>query len=391
MRVLFIIYGSMDQVSGGYLYDRMVSAGLLERGVHVDILELEKPPYLLSPFQSLSSRIRRVFRKDKYRDDHREAYDFIILDELVHPSLCFALPRKRRGAQVVVTLLHHLKSEEPILPLLRPVSSFLEKTLLVRSDLVIANSHTTSDTVRRLAGSKIPVCVCAPGNDALVYDTGSLNQKCAAGDPVRILSVGNLIPRKGFHLLIRALKRLKPLTCTLTIAGDTDTDRGYTRRIERMIERFGLAGAVTLTGAVPDDTLISLYRSSHIFVLPSRYEGYGIVLAEALYFGLPYIAFDSGAIGEVVGLRNNRPPPAHDNEVRDGITRTQGGYLVLDNSIEALARGLRIIIDKSAGRAQLEREARALGRSLPSWEETGRCFYETLTYYGTDSGRKKAE
>ena len=377
----------MDRVSGGYLYDRMVSAGLTSRGVRVDTLALSKPPYLLSIFQSLSPRIRDVFRPSRRRANGRGKYDFVIVDELVHPSVCFALPRRRAGGGSVVTLLHHLKSKERIPPLLRFVSSFLERTLLRRSNMVVANSRTTSDTVRELAVRRVPVRVCRPGKDALGSGPGDMMERRTARGTVRILSVGTLIPRKGFHLLIPAIELIKDLDCALTIAGGTGTDRTYTRKIEEMIVKCGLSERVTLAGAVPEKDLVRLYRSSHIFAFPTRYEGYGIVLAEALFFGLPYVAFNSGAIAEVVGLYEKRASLAAVGGDPPGITRAPGGYLVSDHSVEELARGLRLLIEKREERKELEKEAGKLGSRLPSWEDTALCFYETLAGFSTDAIR----
>ena len=111
MRLLFVIYGSLQQISGGYLYDRKVIEYLEGQGVEVDCLQLPACPYLLCPFQSLYPPLRRLFRAHQ-----PGGYDCIVIDELIHPSVFLPVCRRVRPGPPVVVLLHHLKIQERVGP-----------------------------------------------------------------------------------------------------------------------------------------------------------------------------------------------------------------------------------------------------------------------------------
>jgi hypothetical protein len=203
MRILWVVYGSLDRLSGGNLYDRLVVDHLRAGGAQVEVLGLPQPPYPLGPLQALPSRLRR-----------EEGLEAIVADELTHPSLyrwAGARPRGRpRGRPRLVTLVHHLRSCEPPPVAWRALARAWERRLLAASDAVIANSRATAAAVRELAGD-LPVAICPPGCDRLALlqpapaGGGTAADVEASSGPVRLLATGNLIHRKGYDsLLLRA-------------------------------------------------------------------------------------------------------------------------------------------------------------------------------------------
>jgi hypothetical protein len=88
MKVLFIIYESIEQFTGGYLYDRKVISYLREKGDIIDILELKKPPYFLAPFSIFSRKFLRIL-------SGYSPHDCVVIDELVCPSLFLPLTFRR--------------------------------------------------------------------------------------------------------------------------------------------------------------------------------------------------------------------------------------------------------------------------------------------------------
>ena len=109
-----------------------------------------------------------------------------------------------------------------------------------------------------------------------------------------------------------------------------------------------------MLGAVPAERIAALYAGADLFVLASRFEGYGMAFAEALAHGLPVIGTTAGAIPDTV------PPDA--------------GVLVEPNDVKALTRALRMLIENPKERQWLASGAREAGAALPTWDESGEAL-----------------
>lgn len=124
-------------------------------------------------------------------------------------------------------------------------------------------------------------------------------QKFNLGGKHFILSVGRLLDsHKGFSLLIRALRILidKGYELDLAIVG-AGPDR---EALWKCSVKFGLGSRVHMLGSLSDTDLACLYTKCDVFVLPSRFEGFGLTLLEAMSFGKPVVATNVGGIPEVV-------------------------------------------------------------------------------------------
>jgi len=97
-----------------------------------------------------------------------------------------------------------------------------------------------------------------------------------------------------------------------TLAGSTDRDEAYGHRIQELVRKHGLEARITLAGELDDDGLAQAYDRADIFVLPSVYEGYGMVIDEALAAGLPIITTDGGALASTGNRPGIRQYPAGD-------------------------------------------------------------------------------
>ncbi len=111
-----------------------------------------------------------------------------------------------------------------------------------------------------------------------------------------LLYVGRLGARKGLDLALRALAEVNDEDVELLIAG-TGRHEETLRELARELE---IADQVQFLGYVPNENLPVLYSSSDIFLLPSEYEGFGLVLLEAMACGTPVIGVDAGGIPTVV-------------------------------------------------------------------------------------------
>jgi glycosyltransferase involved in cell wall biosynthesis len=228
-----------------------------------------------------------------------------------------------------------------------------ETEALTQSRRVIATSAFTARLlVSNFGVANDRVKVVRPGNDRAPRAQG------ADRGPLALLSVGAVVPRKGYDVLIAALARLEDLPWRLTIVGDLSRDAAAAARLAADVERFGLAKRVTIAGAVPAQRLEALYGSADIFVLASRFEGYGMAYAEAIAHGLPIVGTTAGAIPETA------PPRA--------------AMLAPPDDVDAFAAALRRLIEDSEERARLAAGAWAAAAALPTWEQSARLFAEVI-------------
>jgi glycosyltransferase involved in cell wall biosynthesis len=190
--------------------------------------------------------------------------------------------------------------------------------------------------------------VARPGNDPKKPVQGSDDGL------VRLLSIGSLVPLKGYDVLIAALARLTALPWRLNIAGDRTRHLETAARIGEDIARIGLAERVTVLGAVSHERLAELYVGSDVFVLASRFEGYGMALAEAVAYGLPVISTTAGAIPETVS--------------------SAASLLVAPDDVDALTAALRRLIEQPDERRRLAAAARAAATLLPTWADSAKLF-----------------
>ena len=117
--------------------------------------------------------------------------------------------------------------------------------------------------------------------------------------PVRLLFVGQCVPRKGLDLLLAALAQLNGLDWTLDVVGD-GADR---LQLERQSQDLGLAGKVTFAGALANDEATRRIADADLLVLPSRWDGWGAVVNEALMRGVPVVCSDACAARRTYSAR----------------------------------------------------------------------------------------
>lgn len=306
MRLGLVIYGSLDTLSGGYLYDRMLVRQLALAGCSVQLVSL--------PWRNYASHLADNLRLDWIRRLAALEVDLLLQDELNHPSLLATNWRlRRRMCCSVVSIVHHLRSSEthpaPLLRLYR----WVERHYLRSVDGFLFNSQTTRRSVESLARSRQPAHVAYPAADHLPGPDRApheIARRAQAAGPLRILFVGNLIPRKGLHTLLAAVAQVDRSLWTLTIVGRTDVNSAYAKHIGATIAAMGAGASVTLAGRLSDVELVDAYCQHQLLAVPS-YEGFGIVYLEAMRWGLPVLAVTVGAAGEIVtpGLDGLLVPP----------------------------------------------------------------------------------
>jgi glycosyltransferase involved in cell wall biosynthesis len=342
-RVTWAIPGDLSTATGGYAYDRRIIAELKRLGWAVELTRLGDGFPRPTARQKADAETRlRATPADRP----------IVVDGLAFgalPGAAEALHRTHRA----VALVHHPLALETGLAAAE-AAAFLasERRALAAACAVVATSRWTADLLtERFEVATDRLAVILPGTDRVPFAPG--------GDgPIRLLSVGAIGPRKSFDLLVEALAPLADRPWRLVIAGDRTRDRAATARLDATIARHGLADRIDVPGMVSPDALAALYAAADLFVLPSRFEGYGMAFAEALAHGLPVIGTTGGATPSTV--------PA------------SAGRLVAPGDGAALTAALQELIDDGDRRRTLAAGARAAAAGLPSWAASGAAFSALL-------------
>ncbi|MEO6061423.1 MAG: glycosyltransferase family 4 protein, partial [Thermoflexales bacterium] len=293
MRIGLVIYGALETRSGGYLYDRRLVAYLRAAGDEVEILSLPWRNYTAHLGDSLSRSWAARLRAARF--------DVLLEDELNHPSLLRApglVPRETRR----VSIVHHLRCSERRPAWQNGLYRAIETRYLRGVQDFIFNSQTTRASVEALIGPAARAVVAVPAGDRwtnLPTEEAVASRAMTPG-PLRVIAVGNVIARKGFHALIGGLALLPRDGWRLRICGRLDAEPDYAQRLRAQIERLGLGEQITLEGELGDAALAEAFAASDVLGVPSSYEGYGIVYIEGMGFGLPALAGAAGAAGELI-------------------------------------------------------------------------------------------
>lgn len=365
MKIALVIYGSLDTLSGGYLYDRRLVHALEQQGDTVQIVSIPWRNYAAHLTDNLSQKLLGALIGGNF--------DVILQDELNHPSL-FLLNRTLRQATSapLVSIVHHLRSHETHPPGLRRVYAAVETAYLNTIDAFLVNSWTTRRAVEERLGNRAtkpkPKCLVAyPAADHLIPpDSGEVQRRidteCATfGDseaaqglaPLDIAFVGNIIPRKSLHTVIQGLALAQTQTgrpLRLHVIGSLTTDPHYAASVRHQIARLKLNDRVYLYGRVDDTQLSQILARCQILAVPS-FEGFGIVYLEAMRHGLCPIASTAGAAQEII---------------RHGFN----GLLVRPNAPEQLAAQLSSLAAEPQFLCSLRHAALQAALVHPTWDKT---------------------
>jgi len=295
MRIGLIIYGSLDTLTGGYLYDRIVARGLAALGHTVEVISLAGGTYLQRLGQNLSPALYRRLRTGRF--------DLLIQDELCHPSLFLVNRRLRRPAgPPVVALVHHVLCKETRPRWQNMLLSMAERSFLTSVDGFILNSETTRRTVASLVAHYRPQVVAYPAGNRFgsPLSADAIGRRARRPGPLELLFLGHVIPRKGLAPLLEALAGIDRDVWRLSVVGSLDFDPAHALRAKQLTRQLGLTDSVRFLGPLPDAELVKILGTRHLFCMPYAYEGFGIAILEAMAFGLPAIGCRDGAAGETI-------------------------------------------------------------------------------------------
>ncbi len=339
----FVIPGDINLPTGGYGYDRRVLALLPVSGV--DVWHVALPGGYPSPTTAdLAASLATLAALP--------ADMTLLIDGLALGAMPPEIVAQIR--QPIVALCHHPLALEAGLARDRAdVLRATEIAALAASRAVVATSGMTKQLL--VAEFSVPaakVTVAEPGTDPAARATGTAG---AVGQgPINMLAVGSIVPRKGYDVLIHALAALSNNNWQLTIAGSDDRSPETTALVRRLIGEHGLAHQCHMIGPVDAARLDRLYAAADLFVMPSLFEGYGMVIAEAMARGLPIVCTTGGAAAETA------PDDA--------------AIKVPPGDVAAFGEAVRRALDDHGLRRRMADASWAAGQLLPRWHDTARII-----------------
>jgi glycosyltransferase involved in cell wall biosynthesis len=343
--VAFVIPGDLNMPTGGYGYDRRVLARLAAYGVDVAHLPLTGayPSPTAADLAETEAALATL-----------PETQVLFIDGLAFGAMGFDLVQRIK--QPIVALCHHPLALEAGLSEARAAQLHLsERNALSRARHVVVTSPMTARILSEDFGVNADrILVAEPGTDRATRAKGSAN---AAGGSLHLLAVGSIVPRKGYDVLVRALAPLADRPWTLSIVGAA-RDAERLAALEAQIAEAGLADRIRLLGARTEAELDEIYASADVFVMPSLFEGYGMVLGEAMARGLPIVCTTGGAAAETA-------PNTAALKVAPGDAAAFGA---------AVAK----VLDDAVLRRGMSDAAWAAGLMLPTWDDAAKRIAAVL-------------
>jgi glycosyltransferase involved in cell wall biosynthesis len=342
--VVFAVPGDLETATGGYVYDRRIIAELGALGWDTRALALgEGFPRSSAPVRAQAGAALAAF----------DPAVPIVVDGLAFGVLPEAAERLRATHRLVALVHHPLALETGLNEAEAAALRASERAALACAHRVVATSEATAQLLAADFG--VPperLAVVRPGTNR-----AELSRRKQV-DAISILSVGSVVPRKGYDVLVAALARLTDLPWRLIIVGDRSRSPQTTQQLDTEIARLDLGSRISFAGVVASARLSAFYAKADLFVLASHFEGYGMAYSEAIAHGVPVVGSRAGAIPETV--------PA------------TAGVLLPPGDVDALAATLRGLMENPAEREALAAGARVAAAGFPSWADSAKLFAQVL-------------
>jgi glycosyltransferase involved in cell wall biosynthesis len=349
----FVVPGDLATPTGGYAYDRRIIAELRALGWQMQVLDIGGG----FPCPTPAERIAAHRCLAELSNEGPIVIDGLAFGVLAEEAQALA-PRHR-----LIALVHHpLALESGLSEGCSAALRESERAALACARHTITTSPSTAQLL--VADYAVPpqrLSIVRPGTDRMAVAAR------AGGPVVELLAVGSVVPRKGYDVLVAALAKIADLSWRLIIAGDRERSLATAQQLDAEIARLGLAGRITFVGAVATQRLMQLYADADLFVLPSRFEGYGMAYAEAIAHGVPVVGAQAGAVPDTV--------PAG------------AGVLIPPDDVDALAVVLRRLVESPSEREHLAAGARAAATTFPSWQESAKLFARVLEQVAQGAGQ----
>lgn len=341
-----VFANSLDyaRYTGGFVYNTRLMQELALRGWEVAPLDL--PPGFPRP--DAGARARSAALLAALPDGA-----LAVADQICFSPLSDALVREAARLRLVMIFHHPIAMEEGLAAGARARFMADERAALAACGLVIVSSQTTAGTLSTDYGVPAERIVVAPPG----IERSAVAAPPASAVPL-LLSVGAVIPRKGYHVMVEALAGLVHVPWTLSIVGDLDRVPDYAVELQAIIRDAGLDERVCLEGSLPRTDLDARWQSAHVYVAASLHEGYGMAVAEAIARGLPTVTTGADAVR--------------------GWLDPMAALIVPERAPEALRAALARVLAEPALRAELRAAALRQATRLPNWADSAQLVHARL-------------
>ena len=223
-----------------------------------------------------------------------------------------------------------------------------------KADLVLTISQDNREFIKKFSGVD-KAEVIKQGTDHVFFspkyfDENKRKELLADNDFV-LVTTSRISHRKNIEDMIKAVKILSDNNIKVSLIINGKVDRGnneYYNQLEKLISEFGIQDKVFFQGFVSDEELRTIYASSDVFLLTSKYEGFGIVNVEAMASGLPVITYDTGAARDFINGDN--------------------GMVADENTPQALVDKILPILKNSELLQKMKQEARKCVETELNWD-----------------------
>lgn len=349
MNKLIVIHRNLKNLStGGHYYIANTLQYLKREKLNMDVLNCDTFP--------IKARNNRFFfiiyilkyflknRKDVFAFTSHNLYFYLLI-----PLFFSRLMGNRYGCGCHLTQYNLRKN-----PFMKALEFLCEYLILQGASLLIMPSKAAIQQFKVFHIERKRIVVVNPAPNVVGQNEVSFHKRVS-----RILFTGHVEWRKGLDVLVKALIKLKDLNLHLDIAGLYDKNSRYFRNVKEIIDTNELTDHVFFHGCLSPDELAVLYEKADLFIFPSRHETFGMVLVEAISFGLPVIASDIPTTASIIDNNTN-------------------GILYNTEDFEALALAIRKLTDDTDLRYAIMKNNVRLSKNLRTWDDVGRENYKAI-------------
>jgi glycosyltransferase involved in cell wall biosynthesis len=344
--IYFVVPGSLAVRTGGYGYDRNIVERLRGGGWAIETIELggQYP----DPDSATRAKAEEIFASIP-------SDALVVIDGLAFGAMP-EIAEKEHDRLKLVALVHHpLADETGIGEDLSRKLMRSETAALRFAARIIATSRFTSRRLVEMGVDREKIFVVEPGVASAPLAARRFGGE---GSALNMLCPASYIARKGHADLLTALSGLSELPWSLICVGNNDLDSNCYGDMVALRDALGLGGRVELRAEVNDRELEKLFASSDLVALASHYEGFGMVVPEAIAHGLPVVTTTGGALAETLPSDAGLASPPGDRE--------------------SLRENLRNILEDKNLYRRLCENAEAARAKLKSWDEAARAFAAVL-------------